>query len=65
MRKNEASPLELVEPAVTRFERRNPTLNAVFYKKYDYTRQLARGKPLGEDHCRSFDYRLSSRGINQ
>ena len=37
------TPLELVEAAIARIERHNPTLNAVVYKGYDDARAWARG----------------------
>jgi amidase len=43
VRKGEVSPPELVEAAIERIERHNPTLNAVIYKAYDEARQVARG----------------------
>ncbi|HEX5776082.1 MAG TPA: amidase family protein, partial [Caulobacteraceae bacterium] len=44
VRKREVTPLELVEAAVERIERHNPTLNAVVHKAYDEARQAAAGE---------------------
>ena len=43
----EVSPAELVEAAIERIERHNPTLNAVVHKAYDEARKVAAG-PLPE-----------------
>ncbi|MGZ0230590.1 MAG: amidase, partial [Acidimicrobiales bacterium] len=39
----EASPLELVDQAIERIERLNPTINSVIHKRYDAARDEARG----------------------
>jgi amidase len=44
VRKGEVTPAELVEAAIKRIERHNPTLNAVVYKGYDDARTWARGE---------------------
>jgi amidase len=44
VRRGEVSPLELVDEAIARIERHNPTLNAVVYKAYDEARTVARSK---------------------
>src|SRR5512146_1678764 len=44
VRKKEVSPAELVEAAIERIERHNPTLNAVVYKGYDDARRWAKGE---------------------
>ena len=41
--KKAVTPLELVENAIARIERHNPTLNAVVYKAYDDARRWAAG----------------------
>ncbi|MEE2702809.1 MAG: amidase [Myxococcota bacterium] len=41
VRKGEVSAAELVEAAIERIERHNPTLNAVVYKAYDEARETA------------------------
>src|SRR5689334_6583853 len=41
--KRAVTPLELVEAAIERIERHNPTLNAVVYKGYDDARAWAKG----------------------
>jgi len=43
VRRKQVSPLELVEEAIARIERHNPTLNAVVYKAYDEARATAKG----------------------
>lgn len=47
VKKGEVSPTELVEAAIERIERHNPTLNAVVHKAYDEARKVAAG-PLPE-----------------
>ena len=44
VRKGEATPLELLEEAIARIEKHNPTLNAVVHKAYDEARSVAKGK---------------------
>ncbi len=44
VRKGEVSPLELLDEAIARIERHNPTLNAVIYKAYDQARAAAKSK---------------------
>jgi amidase len=44
VRRKEVSAPELVEEAIARIERHNPTLNAVVYKAYDEARAAAKGK---------------------
>ena len=44
VRRREVSPLELVDAAIARIERHNPTLNAVVYKAYDEARANAKSK---------------------
>ena len=39
----QVSPSELVEAAIERIERHNPTLNAVVHKAYDEARKVAAG----------------------
>ena len=41
--KGEVTPAELVEAAIERIERHNPTLNAVVHKAYDEARKTAAG----------------------
>lgn len=48
VRRGEVAPIELVEAAIARIERRNPVLNAVVTKMYDEARRIARGSlPAG------------------
>ncbi len=44
VRRGEVTPLELLEEAIARIERHNPTLNAIVYKAYDEARKVAKGK---------------------
>ncbi len=44
VRKGDVTPLELVDEAIARIERHNPTLNAIVYKAYDEARKIAKGK---------------------
>jgi amidase len=44
VRTGEVTPLELLEEAIARAERHNPTLNAIVYKAYDEARKVARGR---------------------
>jgi amidase len=44
VRTGEVTPLELLEEAIARSERHNPTLNAIVYKAYDEARKIAKGK---------------------
>lgn len=43
VRRREVTPLELVDEAIARIERHNPTLNAVVYKAFDEARRTAQG----------------------
>jgi len=43
VRKKDVTPLELLDAAIERIERHNPTLNAVVYKAYDEARETAKG----------------------
>lgn len=45
--KKEIKPAELVEAAVERIERHNPTLNAVVFRAYDEARAMANTSPSG------------------
>jgi amidase len=44
VRRGEVSPCELLEEAITRAEKHNPTLNAIVYKAYDEARRSAKSK---------------------
>ncbi len=44
VRRGEVSPGELLEEAINRIEKYNPTLNAIVYKAYDEARKVAKGK---------------------
>ena len=43
--KGEVTASELVEEAITRIEKHNPTLNAVIYKAYDEARKIVKSQP--------------------
>lgn len=53
--RKEVSPAELVEDAIERIERHNPTLNAVVYKAYDEARATAKG-PLPDGPFRGVPF---------
>ena len=55
VRKGDVSPAELVEAAIERIERRNPTINAVVYKAYDEARAAAKG-PLPDGPFRGVPF---------
>ncbi|HJW41339.1 MAG TPA: amidase family protein [Rhizomicrobium sp.] len=44
VRRGDVTPLELLEEAIARIEKHNPTLNAVVYKAYDEARRTAASK---------------------
>ena len=44
VRKGEVTPLDLLEEAISRIEKHNPTLNAVVHKAYDEARGVAKEK---------------------
>ena len=44
VRQGEVTPLELLEEAIARIEKHNPTLNAVVHKAYDEARTVAKSK---------------------
>ncbi|HXC54380.1 MAG TPA: amidase family protein [Rhizomicrobium sp.] len=44
VRQGEVTPLELLEEAIARVERHNPTINAVVHKAYDEARAVAKNK---------------------
>ncbi len=44
VRRGEVTPLELLDEAIARIERHNPTLNAVVFKAFDEARATAKGK---------------------
>ncbi|HVK43145.1 MAG TPA: amidase family protein [Phenylobacterium sp.] len=60
--KGEVTPLELVEAAIDRIERHNPTLNAVVYKAYDEARQQAKG-PLPEGPFKGVPFLIKDLGV--
>ena len=55
VRRHEVTPLELVEEAIARIERRNPALNAVVLDMYEHARKLARG-PLPDGPFRGVPF---------
>ena len=60
--KGEVTPLELVDAAIERIERHNPTLNAVVYKAYDDARARARGE-LPEGPFRGVPFLIKDLGM--
>ncbi|HLJ46400.1 MAG TPA: amidase [Bryobacteraceae bacterium] len=46
VRKGKASPLELVDAAIRRIEKLNPTLNAVIWERFEKAREEAKSKAL-------------------
>src|SRR5579871_2084165 len=44
VRRGEVTPLEILEEAIARIERHNPTLNAIVHKAYDEARAVAKRK---------------------
>ena len=57
VRKQEVTPRELVEEAISRIEQLNPQLNAVIHKMYDAARQAAEGN-LPEGSFRGVPFML-------
>lgn len=62
VRKRAVTPGELVEAAITRIERHNPTLNAVVYKGYDDARARARGE-LAEGPFKGVPFLIKDLGM--
>jgi amidase len=60
--KKAVTPLELVEAAIERIERHNPTLNAVVYKGYDDARARANGE-LPEGPFRGVPFLIKDLGM--
>src|SRR5512146_210308 len=60
--KRAVTPLELVETAIERIERHNPTLNAVVYKGYDDARARAKGD-LPEGPFRGVPFLIKDLGM--
>src|ERR1700750_2481662 len=56
------TPLELVEAAIERIERHNPTLNAVVYKGYDDARASAKG-PLPDGPFKGVPFLIKDLGM--
>jgi amidase len=52
--KGAVTPLELVDEAIARIEKHNPSLNAVIYKIYDQARANARSAAAGEPSSGAF-----------
>ena len=68
VKKGEVTPAELVEEAISRIEKHNPTLNAVIYKMYDQGRetaskQLSKAKGKGTGKGRAAGGRGAFRGV--
>jgi amidase len=62
VRKRAVTPLELVDAAIERIERHNPTLNAVVYKGYDDARARARGE-LADGPFRGVPFLIKDLGM--
>ena len=62
VRKKDVTPAELVEAAISRIERHNPTLNAVVYKGYDDARRWAKGD-LPEGPFRGVPFLIKDLGM--
>ena len=62
VRKKDVTPAELVEAAIERIERHNPTLNAVVYKGYDDARRWANGD-LPEGPFRGVPFLIKDLGM--
>ena len=60
--RKEVSPAELVEAAIERVERHNPSLNAVVYKGYDDARKAAQG-PLPDGPFRGVPFLIKDLGM--
>jgi amidase len=63
VRTKAVSPAELVEAAISRAERHNPTLNAIVYKGYDDARRWAAGE-LPDGPFRGVPFLIKDLGIN-
>ena len=64
VRRGEVTPLELVDAAIARVERLNPSLNAVVTPLFDSAREAARG-PLPEGPLKGVPYLLKDLGAAQ
>ncbi len=60
--RKEVSPAELVEAAIERVERHNPSLNAVVYKGYDDARKAAQG-PLPDGPFKGVPFLIKDLGM--
>lgn len=60
--KGEVTPLELVDAAIARIERHNPTLNAVVYTAFDEARAAAKG-PLPDGPFRGVPFLIKDLGM--
>src|SRR3990167_8876343 len=60
--KGDVTPLELVDAAIERIERHNPTLNAVVYKAYDEARDVEKG-PLPDGPFRGVPFLIKDLGM--
>ena len=61
--KGEVTPVELVEAAIERIERHNPTLNAVVYKGYEDARKEAKG-PLPDGPFKGVPFLIKDLGMS-
>ena len=60
--RKEVSPAELVEAAIERVERHNPSLNAVVYKGYEDARKAAQG-PLPDGPFKGVPFLIKDLGM--
>ena len=60
--KGDVTPLELVDAAIERIERHNPTLNAVVYKAYDEARATAKA-PLPDGPFKGVPFLIKDLGM--
>jgi amidase len=62
VRKNEVTPLELLDAAIERIERHNGVLNAVVYKAYDEARAAAQA-PLADGPFKGVPFLIKDLGV--
>lgn len=65
VRRGDATPLDLVDAAITRIERLNPRLNAVIWTRFEAARQEAQSSSLPDGPFRGVPFLLKDVGANQ
>jgi len=65
VKKGEISPLELVDAAIERIERLNPTINAIITKVYDQAREQAKSANLPKGPFAGVPFALKDLGDHQ